>query len=112
MSSSTNPNGNTTQTTDTHGNIVTSTDPTAHPDAKPSQKLTGDVKGAVSGTIGSAEAAVGAMLGKHGEGLKEKGLEKMSEEDMRLATKQGVPPVGSERRETVETPGQGQGGAS
>ena len=98
---STNPS-NVTAKTDTHGNIQTSSDPTIDPKAKTTQKLAGDVKGAISGSVGSVEAAVGSVAGKKGEGLKEKGFEKMSEEDQRLGAKHGVPPVGSETRNTTE----------
>ena len=100
---------NTTQTTDTHGNLITSSDPTTHPDVPGTQKLKGDVQGAISGSVGSAQAAVGAMMGKKGEGIKESGLEKMSEEDARLAAKKGVPTVGSEKRNTTAEGGQGVG---
>ena len=85
--------------TDTHGNVVTSSDPTARSDAKPSSKVMGDVKGAVHGTAGSLQAAAGATI--RNKEMEEKGLEKMSEEDHRLAAKRGVQPIGSGQRHTT-----------
>ncbi|KAJ9654924.1 hypothetical protein H2198_006106 [Neophaeococcomyces mojaviensis] len=84
----------------TDGNIVTSSDPSVHPDASIAQKLKGDVQGAVKGTVGSLQGATGAML--RNKGMEEKGLEKMHQEDERLGAKAGVMPVGSGTRETTE----------
>lgn len=95
--------GHTTNTIDTHGRIISSDDPTTQKGAKPTEKITGDIKGAVSGTIGSMEAATGAAI--RNKRLEEKGFEKMSEEDHRLGAKKGVPPIGSETRNTTVTEG-------
>ncbi|KAI2638016.1 hypothetical protein GGS26DRAFT_546156 [Hypomontagnella submonticulosa] len=82
------------------GSVVTSSDPTTNPTSKASQKLKGDVSGAISGTVGSMEAATGAML--RNKNLEEKGRTKMQEEDERLGAKRGVMPVGSNQRHTKE----------
>lgn len=86
-----------TSTVTTDGAIVQSADPSTRPDAPLGEKLAGDFKGAVSGTLGSLEAAAGAVLGN--KQLQEKGLDKMQDEDERLGSKRGVMPVGSGRRE-------------
>ncbi|KAJ9610352.1 hypothetical protein H2200_005129 [Cladophialophora chaetospira] len=77
----------------------TSTDPTTSSSAKPTSKLTGDLKGMAQGVTGSIQAAVGTTLGQ--KGMAEKGFEKMSEEDARLAAKSGKTPVGTEQRSTT-----------
>ncbi|EXJ57379.1 hypothetical protein A1O7_07726 [Cladophialophora yegresii CBS 114405] len=77
----------------------TSSDPTTHPDAKPTSKIAGDLKGMAQGVAGSVQAAVGTTFGQ--KGMADKGFEKMSEEDARLAAKSGVPPVGTEQRDKV-----------
>ncbi|KAI1097755.1 hypothetical protein F4804DRAFT_326639 [Jackrogersella minutella] len=82
------------------GSIVTSSDPTTHPLASAGQKLKGDVGGAISGSIGSVQAATGAML--RNKAMEEKGMFKMQEEDERLGAKRGVMPVGSGQRHTTE----------
>jgi hypothetical protein len=85
----------------------TSTDPTTNPHQKASSKLIGDVKGAASGVAGSLQAATGTVL--RNDAMAEKGFEKMSQEDQRLAAKSGKPPVGTEQRSTVESVGGGAG---
>ncbi|KAI0839502.1 hypothetical protein F5Y06DRAFT_265592 [Hypoxylon sp. FL0890] len=80
------------------GSLVTSNDPTTNPSAGVGQKLKGDVSGAISGTVGSMQAATGAML--RNKEMEEKGLAKMQEEDERLGAKRGVMPVGSGQRHT------------
>lgn len=50
--------------------------------------------------MGSLQGATGAML--RNKDMEEKGLEKMQQEDERLAAKKGVMPVGSGQRETTE----------
>ncbi|KAI1077802.1 hypothetical protein F5B20DRAFT_550423 [Whalleya microplaca] len=82
------------------GSIVTSSDPTTNPKASAGQKLKGDVSGAVSGSIGSVQAATGAIL--RNKNIEEKGRTKMQEEDERLGAKRGVMPVGSGQRMTKE----------
>ncbi|KAI1391894.1 uncharacterized protein F4822DRAFT_388835 [Hypoxylon trugodes] len=82
------------------GSIVTSSDPTTHPSAGAGQKLKGDVSGAISGSVGSLQAATGAMF--RNKGMEEKGRTKMQEEDERLGAKRGVMPVGSGQRHTTE----------
>lgn len=70
-----------------------SADPTTDPHAKTSSKLAGDLKGMVHGVTGSLQAATGTML--RNKNMQDKGFEKMSEEDQRLAAKSGKPPVGT-----------------
>ncbi|KAI2602722.1 hypothetical protein GGR54DRAFT_623103 [Hypoxylon sp. NC1633] len=82
------------------GSVVTSSDPTTHPSAGVGQKLKGDVGGAISGSVGSLQAATGAML--RNKGMEEKGRAKMQEEDERLGAKRGVMPMGSGQRHTTE----------
>ncbi|KAI2605372.1 uncharacterized protein GGS25DRAFT_524888 [Hypoxylon fragiforme] len=89
--------GKSTVTAD--GSVVTSTDPTTNPTAPAGQKLKGDVSGAVSGSIGSMQAATGALL--RNKEMEEKGRTKMQEEDERLGAKRGVMPVGSGQRHTT-----------
>ena len=91
--------GGVTQQVDTHGNIIASSDPSTHNNATPTEKLKGDVKGAIHGTVGSIQGATGAML--RNKGMEEKGMQKMSEEDQRLGAKRGVPPMGSDTRNTT-----------
>ncbi|KAI2464817.1 hypothetical protein F4781DRAFT_411702 [Annulohypoxylon bovei var. microspora] len=81
------------------GSLVTSADPTTNPSATVGQKLKGDASGAVSGSVGSLQAAAGAML--RNKGMEEKGRAKMQTEDERLAVKRGVMPVGSGQRHTT-----------
>ncbi|KAI1455519.1 hypothetical protein F4805DRAFT_459717 [Annulohypoxylon moriforme] len=83
------------------GSLVSSGDPSIHPTATASQKLKGDVSGAVSGSVGSMQAAAGAML--RNKGMEEKGRAKMQAEDERLGAKRGVMPVGSGQRHTTTT---------
>lgn len=64
------------------------------------EKLKGDLQGAVQGTIGSLQGATGAML--RNKDMEQKGMDKMQQEDERLAAKRGVMPVGSDQRETTE----------
>lgn len=78
------------------GHLVSSSDPTTNPSAKASQKLRGDVGGAISGSIGSVQAATGAML--RNKEMEQNGLSKMQTEDERLGAKRGVMPVGSGQR--------------
>ncbi|OTA95909.1 hypothetical protein M434DRAFT_393366 [Hypoxylon sp. CO27-5] len=82
------------------GSVVTSSDPSTNPSASASQKLKGDVSGAIKGSIGSVQAATGAML--RNKEMEEKGRTKMQEEDERLGAKRGVMPVGSGQRHTTE----------
>ncbi|KAG4218943.1 hypothetical protein PC116_g32577 [Phytophthora cactorum] len=84
----------------TDGTVVTSTDPTTNPSAGVGQKLKGDVSGAINGTVGSVQAATGAML--RNKEMEEKGRTKMQEEDERLGAKRGVMPVGSGQRHTTK----------
>ncbi|KIW10424.1 hypothetical protein PV08_11388 [Exophiala spinifera] len=70
-----------------------STDPSTDAHAKPSSKIVGDLKGMAHGVAGSLEAATGTLL--RNKNMQEKGFEKMSEEDQRLAAKSGKPPVGT-----------------
>ena len=86
-------------------NTFASHDPTTDPHAKSSSKIMGDIKGALHGTVGSMQAATGTAFGM--KGMKEKGFQKMSEEDARLAQKSGKVPVGTETRDRVESVGQG-----
>ncbi|KAI1089374.1 hypothetical protein F5B19DRAFT_467808 [Rostrohypoxylon terebratum] len=88
------------------GHLVSSSDPTTNHNAKPSQKLKGDVGGAVSGSIGSVQAAAGAML--RNKEMEQNGLAKMQTEDERLGAKRGIMPIGSGQRHTT---GQTQGAA-
>lgn len=91
---------NPTSRVTTDGSVVHSSDPTTNSQASPAQKLKGDVAGAVKGTVGSLQGAAGTML--RNKDLEEKGLEKMQEEDQRLAAKRGLMPVGSGQRLTKE----------
>ena len=59
----------------------------------------GVIKGAASGVVGSMQAATGATI--RNKGMEEKGLDKMSEEDQRLAAKKCVPPIGAQSRNTT-----------
>ncbi|EXJ67868.1 uncharacterized protein A1O5_09215 [Cladophialophora psammophila CBS 110553] len=77
----------------------TSSDPSTAPHAPSTHKILGDVKGAVHGVTGSIQAATGTMFGQ--KKLAEKGFDKMSDEDARLAAKTGKPPVGTEQRSSV-----------
>ena len=79
----------------TIGNTQTfqSSDSTTDPNAKSSSKVVGDLKGMAHGVQGSLQAATGTML--RNKNMQEKGFEKMSEEDQRLAAKSGKPPVGT-----------------
>ncbi|KAI1379237.1 hypothetical protein F4677DRAFT_442964 [Hypoxylon crocopeplum] len=81
------------------GSIVTSSDPTTNPSASAGQKLKGDFSGAISGSVGSMQAATGAVL--RNKVMEEKGRTKMQEEDERLGAKRGVMPVGSGQRHTT-----------
>ncbi|OAP59331.1 hypothetical protein AYL99_06629 [Fonsecaea erecta] len=84
--------------TDPH-TTYTSSDPSTAPHAPSTHKILGDIKGAVHGVTGSLQAATGTMFGqKH---MAEKGFDKMSDEDARLAAKTGKPPVGTEQRGSV-----------
>ena len=56
------------------------------------------------GVAGSMQAAVGTTFGQ--KSMAEKGFEKMSEEDQRLAAKKGNPPIGTEQRSTTVDAGQ------
>lgn len=58
----------------------------------------------VHGVAGSVQAAVGTTFGQ--KGMAEKGFEKMSEEDARLAAKSGKEPIGTERRSKTVDAGQ------
>jgi hypothetical protein len=51
-----------TTTTDSSGNVVTSSDPSTNPSASTTCKLAGDVKGAVQGVAGAVQAAVGTTI--------------------------------------------------
>jgi hypothetical protein len=82
----------------------TSTDPTTASDASSTSKIAGDLKGMAQGVVGSLQAAVGTTFGQ--KGMADKGFEKMSEEDARLAAKSGKPPVGTEQRSKVLDAGQ------
>jgi hypothetical protein len=82
----------------------TSTDPTTASDASSTSKIAGDLKGMAQGVVGSVQAAVGTTFGQ--KGMADKGFEKMSEEDARLAAKSGKPPVGTEQRSKVLDAGQ------
>lgn len=53
------------------------------------------------------QAAVGTTFGQ--KGMAEKGFEKMSEEDTRLAAKKGSTPIGTEQRSTTVDAGQAEG---
>lgn len=64
-------------TTDTSGNVITSSDPSTNESASTASKLAGDVKGAVKGVAGSMKAAVGTAI--RNETMADKGFEKMSE---------------------------------
>ncbi|KAI1861817.1 hypothetical protein JX265_009320 [Neoarthrinium moseri] len=90
------PDGTSTNVT-TKGSTVASNDPSARPDASLAQKLKGDVQGAVHTTVGSVQAAAGAVT--RNEKLEQQGFEKMREEDQRIGTKHGVMPVGTGLRE-------------
>ncbi|KAI0886304.1 uncharacterized protein GGS22DRAFT_160524 [Annulohypoxylon maeteangense] len=81
------------------GSLVSSADPSISASATAGQKLKGDVGGAVSGSIGSMQAAAGAML--RNKGMEEKGMAKMQAEDERLGAKRGIMPVGSGQRHTT-----------
>ena len=81
-----------------------SSDPTTAPHAKPTSKITGDLKGMAQGVAGSMQAVVGTTFGQ--KAMAEKGFEKMSEEDARLAAKSGKPPVGTDQRDTTVEAGQ------
>ncbi|KAJ9503352.1 hypothetical protein LTR99_006787 [Exophiala xenobiotica] len=70
-----------------------SSDPTTNADAKPTSKIMGDLKGMAQGISGSMQAATGTLL--RNKNMQEKGFEKMSEEDQRLAAKSGKAPVGT-----------------
>lgn len=98
----TNPDGTTSRVT-TDGAIVTSSDPTTNPDASIATKLKGDASGMVKGSVGSMQAAAGATF--RNKNMEQAGLDKMQEEDERLAAKRGVMPVGSDQRVT-EKPSQ------
>lgn len=76
-----------------------STDPTTSSSAPSTSKVMGDLKGMAQGVVGSVQAAVGTTFGQ--KGMAEKGFEKMSEEDARLAAKSGKPAVGTETRSTA-----------
>jgi len=85
----------------TDGNIVSSSDPSTHPDASLTQKLKGNVTGAIKGSVGSVQGATGAML--RNKEMEQAGMEKMQAEDERLGAKRGVMPAGSERRMGTES---------
>merc|ERR1711939_821721 len=70
-----------------------SSDPSTDAQAKPTSKVMGDLKGMAHGVTGSMEAATGTLL--RNKNMQEKGFEKMSEEDQRLAAKSGKAPVGT-----------------
>ncbi|KIW94012.1 uncharacterized protein Z519_05328 [Cladophialophora bantiana CBS 173.52] len=91
----TDPSKTDTSTTATY----TSSDPSTAPHAPSTHKILGDIKGAVHGVTGSIQAATGTMFGQ--EKLAEKGFDKMTDEDVRLAAKTGKPPVGTEQRSSV-----------
>ncbi|OCT47062.1 hypothetical protein CLCR_02667 [Cladophialophora carrionii] len=82
----------------------TSSDPTTARGASSTSKIAGDLKGMAQGVAGSVQAAVGTTFGQ--KGMADKGFEKMSEEDARLAAKSGKLPVGTEQRSKVLEPGQ------
>ncbi|KIX99900.1 uncharacterized protein Z520_04537 [Fonsecaea multimorphosa CBS 102226] len=97
-------NGGTTggshNTGDTSGKATyTSSDASTAPHAPSTHKILGDIKGAVHGVTGSLQAATGTMFGQ--KNMAEKGFDKMSDEDARLAAKTGKPPVGTDQRGTV-----------
>lgn len=85
--------------------VFTSTDPSTNPHATITSKLAGDVKGALHGVTGSIQAATGTVIGN--KTMQEKGFEKMSEEDARLAAKTGKAPVGTGTRDRVENVDEG-----
>lgn len=58
------------------------------------------MKGAAAGVAGGIQAATGTVL--RSDGLAERGFEKMSREDARLAAKKGSMPIGAEGRNRVE----------
>lgn len=64
----------------------------------------GDLKGAMHGVTGSLQAATGTLFGQ--KGMAERGFDKMSEEDARLAAKSGKPPVGTETRDKIVSEGE------
>ncbi|KIW66009.1 hypothetical protein PV04_08217 [Phialophora macrospora] len=98
-------NSQPTQSSSTRDNVpYTSTDPTTAPDASATRKITGDLKGMAQGVAGSVQAAMGTTFGQ--KSMADKGFEKMSEEDARLAAKSGKPPVGTEQRGKVLDAGQ------
>ncbi|KAF2154949.1 hypothetical protein K461DRAFT_276122 [Myriangium duriaei CBS 260.36] len=108
MSSTTNPTSSTAQQVhNAQGNTVTSADPTTANDAPASSKLKGDFQGAIQGTVGSIQAATGATI--RNKGMEQKGLEKMDQEDARLAAR-GQNPVGSDKRDA--TVGSAQAGSA
>ncbi|KAI0140497.1 hypothetical protein GGR57DRAFT_509419 [Xylariaceae sp. FL1272] len=90
------PDGTTTNVTKS-GATVSSTDPSARPDATLGEKLKGDFQGAVNKTVGSLQAATGSAT--KNEHMQQQGLQKMQEEDQRIGAKHGVMPVGSGLRE-------------
>jgi hypothetical protein len=85
----------------------TSSDPTTSPAAPSGSKISGDLKGMAQGVAGSAQAAVGTTFGQ--KAMAEKGFEKMSEEDARLAAKKGSAPVGTNQRSTTVNAGHVEG---
>jgi hypothetical protein len=97
----TNPTPPATTTATDKKNAYQSSDPTTDHSASASQKLAGDAKGAAAGVVGGIQAATGTVL--RNDAMAEKGFEKMSHEDQRLAAKTGKPPVGADSRSTVET---------
>lgn len=90
------PDGSTANTTSS-GDTVTTSDPSARPDASLGERLKGDVHGAMNMASGSAQAVAGATMFK--PEMQQAGLEKMQTEDQRLGAKHGRLPVGSKLRE-------------
>merc|ERR1712000_754083 len=87
------PVGRQSPTPDQPSNALQSSDPSTNAHAKPTSKVMGDLKGMAHGVTGSMEAATGTLL--RNKNMQEKGFEKMSEEDQRLAAKSGKAPVGT-----------------
>ena len=90
------PDGSTANTTSS-GDTVTTSDPSARPDASLGERLKGDLHGTMNMAAGSAQAAAGAAI--FNPEMRQAGLEKMQAEDQRLGAKHGRLPVGSGLRE-------------
>lgn len=91
-----------------HTSSATSTNPnqsTVNPNASATTRVAEDVKGAMHGVTGSMQAATGAAI--RNQGMTQAGIDKMNEEDNRLAQKRGSVPTGADKRGDVkETGGQ------